>query len=150
MITKELVKEVKVTQAITVTNGAAGTSAINGVTLDMANCEGVIMKVTFGAIVSGAVTSIKAQQGALSNMSDAADLQNTGMTIADTDDEKTFLISVHKPRERYVRLVVSRATQNATVASAEYWQYGCRTLPNTTHGSNVTVEAHVSPEEGTA
>ena len=150
MITEELISQLKATQAITVTNGAAGTTAINGVTLDMKNYEGVIMEVTFGAIVGTAVTSIKAQQGQASNMSDAADLEGTGQTVADTDDEKTFYIALHKPRERYVRLVVSRGTANATVASAIYWQYGPRTLPVPSHGSNVSGESFVSPAEGTA
>ena len=143
-----LSKNVKISQAITNTAGAAGTAAINGITLDMANYEGVLIEVTFGAIVSGAATSIKAQQGQASNMSDAADLLGTGQTIADTDDEKTFFIDLYRPAERYVRLVVPRATQNAT-CTATYIQYMPRNAP-TTHGSNVAGETHVSPAEGTA
>ena len=73
----------------------------------------------------------------------------TGQTIADTDDEKVFYIDLYKPRERYVRLVVDRGTQNAVVASAEYEQYGARNEP-VTHGSNVSGETHISPAEGTA
>lgn len=142
-------KEMKITQAITVTNGAAGTTDIAGVTLDMEGFEGVLMVITFGAITAGAVTSIKAQQGAASNLSDAADLEGTSQTIADTDDEKTFYIDLVRPRERYVRLYVDRGTQNAVVASATYYQYGARKQP-TTHGSNVSGETHVSPAEGTA
>jgi hypothetical protein len=149
MLAKELIEQVKILQAVTVTNGAAGATDINGVTLDMSGFEGVIMEVTFGAIVSGAATSIKAQQGQASNLSDAADLEGTSQTIADTDDEKTFYIALHKPRERYVRLVVKRATQNAT-CSARYFQYGARTLPVAAHGTAVSGEAHVSPAEGTA
>ena len=150
MITKELSSGVKLTQAITVTNGAAGTSDINGVTLDMAGYEGVLMLVTMGAITATAVTSIKAQQGAASDLSDAADLASTAQTIADSDDEKTYYIDVFKPRERYVRLVVDRGTANAVVASATYIQYGPRTLSVASHGSNVSGETHISPAEGTA
>lgn len=150
MQTKELIKEVMVSQAVTVTNGAAGTTDINGVTLDMANYEGVLMIVTMGAITSTAVTSIKAQQGAASNMSDAADLTGTAQTIADSDDENTYYINIHKPRERYVRLVVDRGTANAVVSAATYVQYGPRTLPVAAHGSAVAGEAFVSPAEGTA
>ena len=146
----ELSKAVKITQAITVTNGAAGTADINGVTLDMANFEGVLIAVRMGAITGGAVTSIKAQQGAASDLSDAADLAGTAQTIADTDDEKTFYIDLYKPRERYVRLVVDRGTANAVVSSADYIQYGPRSLPVASHGSNVSGETHISPAEGTA
>ncbi len=144
-----LSKDVRISQAITVTAGAAGTSDINGTTLDMSGYEGVLIVVTFGAIVSGATTSIKAQQGAASDLSDAADLAGTAQTIADTDDEKTFYIDLFNPQERYVRLVVDRSTQNATVASATYYQYGARVVP-TTHGSNVAGELHIAPAEGTA
>lgn len=142
-------KNVKISQAITVTAGAAGTSDINGTTLDMSGFDGVLMVVTFGAITGSAVTSIKAQQGAASTLSDAADLTGTAQTVADTDDEKTFYIDLYKPTERYVRLVVDRGTQNAVVASAEYIQYGAKVAP-TTHGSNVSGETHISPAEGTA
>jgi len=144
-----LSKNVKISQAITITNGAAGTSDINGATLDMSGFEAVLILVRFGAIVSGAVTSIKAQQGAASDLSDASDLEGTAQTIADTDDEKEFYIEIVRPRERYVRVVVDRGTQNATVAGAIYIQHGATKKP-VTHGTNVGGELHISPAEGTA
>jgi len=144
-----LSKNTKISIAVTPTNGAAGTADIEGVTLDMQGFAGVLMVVAFGAITSGAATSIKAQQGAASNMSDAADLTGTAQTIADTDDDKTFYIDLYQPLERYVRLYVDRGTQNAVVASATYVQYGTREAP-TSHGTNVSGELHVSPAEGTA
>lgn len=141
--------DVKITQVVTPTAGVAGVTDINGTTIDMEGFEGVVFEVTFGAITAGAVTSIKAQQGEQSNMSDAADLAGTAQTIADTDDEKVFYIEVVRPRERYVRLVVDRATQNAVVTSAIAYQYGVRKAP-VSHGTNVAGELHVSPAEGTA
>jgi hypothetical protein len=147
----ELLKNAKISSAITPTAGAAGTTAINGSVLDMANYEGVLIMVRMGAITATAVTSLKVQQGAASNMSDAADLVGTGITVADDDDEQLFAINVLRPRERYVRLVVSRGTANAVVSSAEYIQYGPRKGPiNNNVTDLVTVEAHVSPAEGTA
>ncbi len=145
-----LIDGLKITQAVTVTAGAAGTTDINGTTLDMSGYDGVLVAVTMGAITGSAVTSIKMQQGSASNLSDAADLLGTAQTIADTDDEKTFYIDLNKPTERYVRLVVDRGTQNAVVASATYFQYGPKTLPVSSHGSNVSGETHISPAEGTA
>lgn len=142
-------KDCKISQATTVTAGAAGTSAINGAVLDMSGFEEVLVIVPFGAIVSGAVTSIKWQEGDTSNLSDAADVAGTSQTIADTDDDKTFYISVVKPRSRYGRVVVSRATQNATVGAIIYVQRGARNLP-VTHGTSVSGETWVSPAEGTA
>ena len=144
-----LSKNVKISTAITPTAGVAGAAAINGSTLDMSGFEGVLVIVRFGAITSGAVTSIKMQQGAESNLSDAADLLGTGQTVADDDDDETFYIDLYRPVERYVRVVVSRATQNAVVASAEYVQYGAAKAP-TSHGAGVSGETHVGVAEGTA
>lgn len=144
-----LSKNAKITQAITPTNGAAGTTDINGATLDMSGFDGVLMVVTMGAITGSAVTSIKAQQGAASDLSDAADLAGTGQTIADTDDEDIFYIDLYRPLERYVRVVVDRGTANAVVASAVYYQYKAAKTP-VTHGSTINGELHVSPSEGTA
>lgn len=144
-----LSKNIKISSAITPTAGAAGVTGINGATLDMQGYEGVLMVVRMGAITSGAVTSIKAQQSAASDMSDEADLAGTGQNIADSDDDKTFYIDLYRPTKRYVRVVVSRGTQNAVVASAEYIQYGAKKMP-TTHETGVSGETHVSPSEGTA
>jgi hypothetical protein len=145
----ELIGDVKITQAVTVTAGAAAFTDINGTTLDMNGWDGVIMVVQMGAITASAVTSIKAQQDSASGMGTAADLLGTAQTIADTDDEKTFYLAIHKPQERYVRLVVDRGTANA-VCSAIYIQYSGRTPFNATHGTAVAGEAHVAPAEGTA
>lgn len=146
-----LSKNVKVSTAITPTAGVAGTTDINGTTLDMSGFEGVLVLVRMGAITGTAVTSIKMQQGAASNLSDAADLEGTGITVADDDDDQIFMIDLYRPLERYVRVVVDRGTANAVVASAEYLQYGAAEKPienNVTDAS--TVELHVSPAEGTA
>lgn len=144
-----LSKRVRIVQAITPTNGAAGTTDINGATVDMQGYMGCLMKITFGSIVSGAVTVIKAQQGQASDMSDAADLAGSGQSIADTDDDKVFLIDIFRPTERYLRIVVDRGTQNAVVASAEYILYGAR-KPPVSQPSGVAGEIHYSPAEGTA
>ena len=145
-----LIEQVKISQVITPTNGAAGTSDINSSILDMSGFQGVAFVVTMGAITSGAVTSIKVQQGAAADMSDAADLEGSAQTIADTDDEKVFVSDVFRPRERYVRLVVDRGTQNAVVSAANALQYGPMKTPVSAHGTGVNAEQFVSPAEGTA
>lgn len=144
-----LSKNTKISTAITPTAGAAGTTDINGSILDMQNFDGVLATVRMGAITASAVTSIKMQQGDESDLSDAADLEGTGQSIADDDDDETFYIDLFKPTKRYVRLVVDRGTANAVVAAANYIQYGPRKAP-TSHGTGVSGETHVSPDEGTA
>ena len=145
----ELSKQSSIEQAITVTNGAAGTSDVNGATFDMQGFESITIIVVMGAITSGAVTSVKAQQGAQSDASDMADLLGSAQTIADDDDEDTYVIDIIQPQERYVRVVVDRATQNAVISSGIYIATGSRKQP-TAHGSTINVETHVQPAEGTA
>lgn len=102
-----------------------------------------------GAIVSGAATSLKLQHGDAADLSDAADLAGTAQTIADDADEKIFYVDFSKPRKRYVRLYVARATQNATVASAVAVVYGAKSAP-TSQPTGVSGETHVAPAAGTA
>jgi hypothetical protein len=144
-----LSKQTKISSAITPTAGVAGLTDILGSTLDMQGFEGVLMICRFGAITATAVSGIRAQQGNDSGLSDAADLLGSAQVVADSDDDKAFYIDLFRPKERYVRLVVDRATANAVVATAEYIQYGPKKMP-TVHGANVAGELHVSPAEGTA
>jgi len=145
---QNLSKEVKVTTAL---DYASGSADRNGATLDMSGYEGVLMIVKFAAVATGATVSIKAQQGAASNLSDAADLAGTAITVADDDDNQIFMIDVYQPLERYVRVVVDNDASNATAQSAVYIRYGARTLPQTNNVTDaVTTETWVGPSEGTA
>lgn len=145
MITKQLLKELKVTQAITPTAGAAGTTDIEGATLDMANFLGFLAEVTFGAITANAVTGITIEQSDSSDMSSPETLTALTQVVADDDDGQTYVLDVFKPTKRYCRVHVDRATQNAVVASATYFQYGPRVAPVSTHGSLVNVASGISP-----
>jgi hypothetical protein len=142
-------KENKMTPASTTTAGAAGTSTITGATLDLANFDQVTVVIPIGTIVSGAATSVKWQEGDASNLSDAADVVGTGQTIVDTADDTTIYINIVKPRKRYGRVVVSRATQNSTFGGITYIQSDPRSMP-VTQGTNVSGESWVSPALGTA
>ena len=88
-----LSKNTKISQAIAPSAGVAGSTDLNGAVLDMSGFDGVLMIVTFGVITGSAVTSIKAQQDTAVGMGSAADLEGTGQTIADTDDDGVFYIS---------------------------------------------------------
>ena len=81
---QNLVKNTKVTR---VSNAeAAATTDVNTTILDMSGYRGVMWIAEFGAITATAVTSIKAQQGAASDLSDAADLTGTSISIDDDED----------------------------------------------------------------
>lgn len=142
-------KNNKISSAITPTAGAAAQSDIEASELDMSGWEGVLVIVRMGAIDGSAVTSIKMQQDTVTGMGSAADLEGTGQTIADDDDEKTFYIDLYRPTEQFVRLYVVRGTADAVVSSAHYIQYGGSKYA-ISHGSNVSGELHVTPDEGTA
>lgn len=131
---------------------AAGTGdTISSDIVDTAGYAGCMFVTTFGAITAGAVTTIKAQQGAASDLSDAADLAGSGISVADDDDGQTFVVDINQPRERYLRLQVVRATQNAAIGEIYAILYGPRSLPQSSDvANNVTVETHVRPAEGTA
>jgi hypothetical protein len=130
---------------------AAASADRNGAVLDMDGFHGVLMCVKFGAIEASAVTSIKAQQGAAANLSDAADLAGTGITVADNDDNQIFIIDLYEPTERYVRLVVDKDAAHTSEEIAWYIQYGATHRPQTvTVADKVTYERHMSPAEGTA
>lgn len=124
----QLISSSKYGVAVSVTAGAAAATDITGSTIDTANYEGVNILVQLGAIVSGAVTSLKLQESA--DASSWTDVANTSVTVADTDDEEIRYLEYRRPAKRYVRLYVDRATQNATV-SAIYHLYGARSQPVT-------------------
>ena len=141
---------VKITQAITVLEGAAAATDLTGATLDMAGFDGGCCVVQFGPIVANAVTSIKLQQSADTGGSpdDFSDVLGTSQTVADSADNTVFVIDFKRVTKRYVKVIVSRATQNAT-AAAIYYQYMGRTRP-VTQPAGINVERFNAAIEGTA
>lgn len=131
---------------------AAGTTAQTSSVIDMQGYEGVKIYTSFGTITAGAATSVKVQQSSDDGAVDTyADLTGTAITVLDTDDNKVVLHDIHKPRERYLKAVVSRATQNAVIDGIVAVLYGARKQPTTDDATTVvTRETHVSEPEGTA
>lgn len=145
-----LIKNEKFTRVMNAV--AAGTTLQNSSVVDMQSWDAVTFAVAFGTLTSGAVTSIKVQQGAAANGSDMADLAGTLLSIPDTASNKIALVEIYRPQKRYVRVVVSRATQNAVIDGAVAIQRGCRIKP-VTHDSTTVVtpeDPFNSPAEGTA
>ena len=143
-----LTQDMKIVQAVLYASGVAAATNITGETVDTDGFEKVTFIVQFGAIVTGAVTSIKVQRGNASNLSDAADIEGSAQTVADNADGKVFYVDILRPRERYVRLIVSRATQNAAL-SAICILHGARNKPPT-QPADVSGEVIKDANEGTA
>jgi hypothetical protein len=129
---------------------AAGSSDILSEYVDTAGYGGVRFLVGFGAITSGAATSIKVKQCDTSGGS-YEDLAGTSQTVADTNDNKVFIVEITHPRERYLKVATLRATQNSAVdfLIAELFNHS-GAIPITQHGTIVSNEIFDAPAEGTA
>lgn len=129
---------------------AAGTSTVTSDILDTAGYSCVTFLVCFGAIVTGGVPTLKVQQDTDSAGATMADLTGSSQAPADTDDNKVFVSEIVNPLERYVRTVIARATQNATVDALIAILSGSRKRPVTSDATVGGREIAVSPIEGTA
>lgn len=147
---ENLLRNIKITRVMNAV--AAGTSAQNSSVVDMSGWDGVTFIAALGTLTATQVTSLKGQQGQVSNLSDAADLSGTLVgPLADGDSNKCLVLDIYRPTERYVRPVVNRATANAVIDGVIAIQYRGRKTPVTQDTATIAFsEQHVSPEEGTA
>jgi hypothetical protein len=143
-----LSKAAKIIRVIDAT--AAGTTDVESAVVDARGFDSVTFIVGLGAVVAGAATSVKIQQGTNGTVTDAADLEGSKVTVADDDDTGLVVIEVSHPRERYLRAVVDRGTENAEV------DFGLAILSNAKNepiADDATVIESLflhSPAEGTA
>lgn len=126
----------------------AGLTTINSTVVDMAGFDGVVFLTNSGTIDATGTAAVKVQQDIAVGMGGAADLAGTGQAFVDTDDNKSVAVDVKRPLERYVRLVITRATANSDWGPIWALQYRARQVP-VTQGLDKH-ENHVSPIEGTA
>lgn len=131
---------------------AAGQTNQTSSAIDTAGYDGVEIVSAFGAITGGAVTSVKVQQSSDDASADAyADLASSSVTVADTDDNKIVVHDIYRPRERYLKVVISRATQNAVIDGVFARRYAPRVNPSTNDSTTVVSRKLLaSPAEGTA
>ena len=143
--------KIAVEQVIDVTAGASAATQIDADIIDMKDFSAVMFTTVMGPITAGAATSIKIEQGAVSDMSDGSDLEGSSITVADDDDGQVFIHDLFKPTKRYIRLVVLRATQVATVQTAIAQKYNPGSMKTTLDVTDlVTSNVLVEPDEGTA
>jgi hypothetical protein len=123
----------------------AGTSEIDGATIDMQGYEGVLFVAKFGT--AAANNTLQAQQGADSGLSDAADLAGTSVTVGASDE--LVWLDLYRPEKRYVRVQAERGT-STTLDWGIALLYGPRTVPadNAVAGT-IAGELTASPDEGT-
>lgn len=104
----------------------AATSAIESDVVDMSGYDGVLFLTRFGT--AAANNSVKVQQGEESNLSDAVDLEGSGVVSGADPSNEAIYVDVYKPNKRYVRLYVTRGTSSTL---GEIWaiKYGPRKVP---------------------
>lgn len=139
---------IKTQLCVTPADGAAAQTAITSAAVDTKGYSGVRFLVVVGPVVSGAVTSFKLQQSDDDGASDGySDLLGTSQTIADDADNTHFYSDVYRPGKRYMKIVITRGTQNATIGGVIAELYDADTLPVT---QTATGETFIAPAEGTA
>ena len=130
------------------TLNVAAASELDGVAADVGGWDTITALVKFGVIAAAAVTSIK-WQGSEDN-STWADLKGSKQTVTPTDDNKWFVMVLQRPKHRYVRIVITRATTNATVSTAVYIFSGPRYSEKAQAGEVKALKFLSAPIAGTA
>ena len=120
---------------------SAGTSTVTPSSgVDCQGFAGVTFFVVMGEITSGAEVSIVAETSTDNDDEDKfAEVAGSGITVMDTEDDKMFVIDVLRPRERYVRCVVNRSTQNSVLRSILAILYDPSRRPTEADANVVTV-----------
>ena len=124
-----LADEAKVTKIADAT--VAGVTTINSAVIDMAGYDAVLFLTSAGAIAATGTAVVKVQQDSALAFGAGADLAGTGQSFIDTDDNKSVAVDVKRPLERFLRLVIARATANSDWSPIWAIQYRSRKLPVT-------------------
>lgn len=119
---------------IAIAPAAAGTSTLNGNTIDMEGCRGAMFCVELGVVTTGQTGSMNIQTGNASNGSDMADVAPSygrdnpsgsaspmlaaSYTFNATGGDSGLIVclEIHKPLNRYARIVLKRGGANLVVA----------------------------------
>lgn len=100
-------------------NGAvAGTGTTNGDVLDTQGFDTVTFVAPLGAIDATGTVTLKIQQGDESDGSDMADLSGATASADASDDNKLLCVEIYRPRERYLRPVLTRGVANSVIDGA--------------------------------
>lgn len=125
---------------------ATGLTAVNGDVIDTAGYRGVLFICKF--TTAAANNTIKVQQGAASDMSDAADLEGSSVTAGASDE--IVCCEVLLPQERYLRMVALRGT-STVIEWGVAIPFEPRRFPVTNAAAGtLAAESHASPDEGAA
>lgn len=124
------------------TGAVAGTTAVNGSTLDMSGFNELIAEALLGALTATQVTKLKLQVGNAANGSDMADVVGaTTLAAADADSNKLLILDCGPTSFigfRYARVVLVRGTANAVLVSLVTRRYKAKNVPQVQAAAQVS------------
>jgi hypothetical protein len=120
---RDLVDQIKIDSVVQHTTAAAS-DITNATPLDMQGYQGVIFIARFGT--AAANNTIQAQQGLVSDGSDAADIKDSKVAVGASDE--IVVLQLESVGERYIRPVVKRGT-SSTLEFLIAIRYGPLTKP---------------------
>lgn len=127
---------------------AAAQTTVTSDLVDSAGYDGVTFIVSVNDMTASAEITATAQGGNASDGSDASDLVATATytaTGADDGDGKLLAVEVFRPRHRYVRLKVARATANSSLDAIVALKAKPAEAPVTQGGDVLDSSTNLSP-----
>jgi len=135
---RALTRDAKIVKIL---NYASANSDRTSAVIDTLGYDGLAVIVDFATIATNAVTNIYltcADAASDTNtLTTGTNVADTSQTVADDDDNQTFVIDGGKPAKRYYQLVVNKDATNSTAESAVAILYNAKSVP-TTHGAGNT------------
>jgi hypothetical protein len=130
MWTQSLLKDCVLTRVNN--SAAAATTEIDSSILDMQDWDGVLFLALLNTVVDNCVLTLKAQGNTANSTSGMADLTGSSATLtAASSSNGVLAVNVYRPIKRYLRAVLLRTTQNATLDGIIAIQYRGRVNPST-------------------
>lgn len=124
---------------------AAGTTDVEGDTIDMQGYDAVRCIALLGTLTTTHVTKLIAKGGALANGSDGVAISGAESGVAaDGDSNHLLILDVIRPQQRYITFVLDRGTANAVLDGMIVELYKARETPVTMDGT-VTNQGVVVP-----
>lgn len=119
--------------------------------IDMQGFDSVEFITSIGTITATGTVDVQVQQDSDSAGGSMADLLGTKISYTAADGDKLAVHDIHRPKERYLRVTVVRATANAVIDLITARLYNAKSKPVTQDTDHVVgSELHASPAEGTA
>lgn len=142
-----LLPSIKITRILIDT--VAGQAATASDILDMSGFDGVLFIAKLGDVTATSVLTLAAQQNTANSTVGMATLSGsvTYTAAASDADDDLLVLDVYRPRERYVRAVLTSVDANAVKNGIIAIQYGPRVKPVTQGTTVLDSDTLVEPAE---